>query len=357
MIKDNHDLDKKNEDYPHRKNIFDKLQSNEWSFRDVLALDDNTQDPNYNHVLKNAKKHCEKQLELKALKKFKLNSWDEVNQKSENFKLIKRVEFSEPKRLAPTVNDEITIVFLDFETTGLSHQTDKVIELGLVKLKYSPSKKHFTEIVLVESVYNDPGMPIPSEITDITGIRDEDVEGKVIKPSQVKDWLGDEDTCIIAHNSKFDRPFFEQLMGQNNYRWGCSASEVDWRKVKGFRIESAKLEYILYKLGYFYEGHRASIDCLAMVQMFHILPQALDELLININENTVRIEAKGAPFGIKDKLKGAGYRWDGGEKTWWKEVPESEKDQTISELNELDSGYNHNPKNTIPLTSKDRFKL
>jgi DNA polymerase-3 subunit epsilon len=351
-----HNLDR-NEVYRHRKNINDKLKSNLWSFRYVLALDDNTQDPNYNYVLKNAKKHCEKQLELEALEKFNLKSWSEVNQKPDDFKLIKRVEFSEPKRLADSVHDEITVVFLDFETTGLSHQTDKIIELGLVKLKYSPSRKCFTEIILVESVYNDPGMPIPPEITDITGIRDEDVRGKVIKPSQVNEWLGGDDTCIIAHNSKFDRPFFEQLMGQNNYRWGCSASEVDWRKVEGFRIESAKLEYILYKLGYFYEGHRASIDCLAMVQMFHVLPQALDELLRNIDENTVRIEAKGAPFSIKDKLKGAGYRWDGGAKTWWTEVPASEKDQTISELNELDSNYNHDPKNTIPLTAKDRFKL
>ncbi len=133
-----HNLDR-NEVNRHRKNIYDKLKSNLWSFRYVRALDDNPQDLNYNYALKKAKKYCEEQLELerKALDKFKLKSWDEVNQNPENFKVIKRVKFPleliEPQKLNEPVDDDITIAFLDFETTGLNHKTDEVIELGLAK--------------------------------------------------------------------------------------------------------------------------------------------------------------------------------------------------------------------------------
>jgi|TARA_R110002060_G_scaffold76755_1_gene87456 DNA polymerase-3 subunit epsilon len=263
-----------------------------------------------------------------------------VNKEPDNFKLIRQVQFSEAQKLLDPVGDEINIVLLDFETTGLNHKTDKVIELGLVKIRYSPSAQCMTEISLVKSVYNDPGLPIPPEITLITGISDENVKGHKIDIEEVNRWIGGEETYIIAHNSKFDRPFFEKLMGANNYSWGCSANQIEWNKIEGYRIESAKFEYILLKLGYFYEGHRASIDCLAMVQMFYVLPQALDELLIKINENSVIIEAQGAPFSIKDKLKEAGYRWNGDNKVWWMEVPESQHNQYLEELDNLDNNYN-----------------
>ena len=346
----------------HKRDIFNKVQSNEWTKKYILTLDENTADSNINEAIKDAKRWCNTELENEALEIFGISSWSQLNQKPEDFKLIKRVEFSEdpneyPKVLCQPAGDEITVVFLDFETTGLSHQKDKVIELGLVKLKYSPSLKCITEINLVRSEYNDPGVAIPLEITEITGICDADVKNRKIDIEQVKHWLESEDTYIIAHNSKFDRPFFEQLMGQDNYRWGCSASEVDWKSFKQYRIESAKLEYILLKLGFFYEGHRASIDCLAMVQMFFVLPQALEQLIDKIGQNTITIEATKAPFDIKDKLKSAGYRWNPDKKTWWKTVSESELDQGLDELDHFSSSYSSKKATQIKLSARERFKL
>jgi DNA polymerase-3 subunit epsilon len=213
-----------------------------------------------------------------------------------------------------------------------------------------------TEVSLVRSEYSDPGMPIPPEITEITGISDADVKGHKINTEDVKHWLENEDTYIIAHNSKFDRPFFTQLMEQDNYRWGCSASQIDWKSFKKYRIESPKLEYILLKLGYFYEGHRASIDCLAMVQMFSVLPEALEQLLKNIDQKSIIIEAPNS-FEIKDKLKAAGYRWNGDNKSWCIEVPESEHERYLTELDHFSSNYSSSQTNQKPLTAKERFKL
>ncbi|MCV6022403.1 DNA polymerase III subunit epsilon, partial [Escherichia coli] len=82
-------------------------------------------------------------------------------------------------------------------------------------------------------------------------------------------WLSD-DPLVVAHNAQFDRPFFEKRFAAlGHLSWACSASGIDW-KALGF--ESRKLEYLLLRLGWFYEGHRAATDCLAMAWLFHLLP-------------------------------------------------------------------------------------
>lgn len=342
----------------HKREIFQKLKDGQWTYDYVLSLSENTGDKNKDRAIKSAKIWCESQV---AMQHLGFDSWNELNSSPENFRLIKRIEFSQnskdyPYPLKPMVGDEITIAFLDFETTGLSHNHDKVIELGLVILKYSPSLKDITCIDKVISKYNDPEMPISAEITEITGICDDDVKGKSIDLTQLTSWLKNEDTYIIAHNAKFDRPFFHKLMGKDNYRWGCSASQINWKKFKNHRIESAKLEYILLKLGYFYEGHRASIDCLAMVQMFVKLPEALDELLENINQDSYYIEATRAPFEVKDELKGLNFRWQADKKVWSKVVSHDEREAIMQSLDNL-ADYNHSQAHVTTLSARERFKL
>ena len=341
----------------YKKKIFDNIKDKTWTYEDVLDLDSKTDDINNNDAIKKAQNWCESQL---AMKKLGISSWREVNDAPDSFKVIKKISFSEeekeyPKKLSDPAGDEITVALLDFETTGLDHDQDKVIELGIVILKYSPSIKAITSIDKVISRYNDPHMPISEKIQKITGIKDEDVKGKSIDTAQLTKWLESEKTYIIAHNAKFDRPFFHNLMVEDNYRWGCSVTQIDWGQYEEYRIESAKLEYVLLKLGYFYEGHRASTDCLAMVQMFLTLPQALEELLKNIDQKSYKIKASKAPFEIKDDLKRMGYRWDAIERIWWTEVPESAREETLHNLDSLKQ-YSSAKAEVITLTAKDRFK-
>lgn len=53
---------------------------------------------------------------------------------------------------------------------------------------------------------------------------------------------------------------------------------MNWR-AHGF--ESAKLEYLLLKNGYLYDDYRDATDCLTMVQLFAVVPNALHDLLVN----------------------------------------------------------------------------
>mgnify|MGYP000847071886 CR=1 FL=1 len=61
-------------------------------------------------------------------------------------------------------------VALDLETTGLDSERDAIIEVGAVKFRDDDVLDTFGTFV-------SPGRTIPPEITDLTGIRDEDVAG------------------------------------------------------------------------------------------------------------------------------------------------------------------------------------
>lgn len=60
------------------------------------------------------------------------------------------------------------LVFLDLETTGPSIYTDRIVEIGLLKIFPDGTRETFESLV-------NPGMPIPPETTAIHGISDNDV--------------------------------------------------------------------------------------------------------------------------------------------------------------------------------------
>ncbi len=251
-----------------------------------------------------------------------------ILKKTDDFRIIERVpvtknHISLPYPLANKVGDEISIVFLDTETTGLSPNTEQIIELGMVSASFSPSAKKLVSIDRIFSEYEDPGKPIPEEITKLTGITDHDVKGKKINDVVVQETL-DGIGLIVAHNAGFDRPFFEKrFIGLENKRWACSLKGVDW---KTFDIRNHRQEELLHGIGYFYDAHRAATDCLALAWLMHIRQDAFANLLDNANQNSIVVHAFGAPFDTKDQLRTRGYRWDdgssGSNKHWWREIPE-----------------------------------
>lgn len=243
---------------------------------------------------------------------FPVQRIDEVRQAPDDFRLIERVPITRdgmafPVKLAPAVGDEIDLVLLDFETTGLDAIKDAVIELGLVRLKVSPSTLQVTEVCEAESHYEDPGFEIPEVITQITGITNQDVAGKRIDDAVVDRWL-EGDPVVVAHNAGFDAKFgANRFPALGKARWACTAKGVNWRAL-GF--ESAKLEYLVYRHGFFYQGHRASTDCLAVAWLLHRSPKALGQLLQSEADLQYSVKAISSPFDVKDQLKERGYRWN-----------------------------------------------
>jgi DNA polymerase-3 subunit epsilon len=227
--------------------------------------------------------------------------------------------------------------FIDLETTGLEPRKNEIIEIGTLIVSYTKADG-FIAIDYQNNQLQQPNIPISEEITKITGITNEDVKDKKIDWTLLKQKLADID-LIICHNAYFDRNFMELQTTQDfsdlikSKAFACSSAGVDW-KLLGY--ESAKLEYLNFKMGYFYEGHRALIDCFATLNIFTANPKAFLELRQKANEKEYLICATNANFNKKDILKQRGYKWSNGEenlpKSWWTIVPEKDYKEEMSFL-------------------------
>ncbi|WMT73469.1 3'-5' exonuclease [Bradyrhizobium sp. Ash2021] len=237
----------------------------------------------------------------------------------------------------PTGHDTRTAVLLDTETTGLDTQKNEIIELGMVKFDYFPDGR-IAGLIDTFSAFNEPSIPIPSEITALTGITDEMVAGHRIEEAAVAAFV-DDAVIAIAHNSGFDRKFAERYWPVFEQKpWACSATEIEWRK-HGFA--GAQLGYLLNGAGYFHAAHRAVDDCHALLEVLAFeLPAtgapALALLLETARRPTVRVWAEQSPFELKDSLKRRGYKWsdgsDGRPKSWYVDVCETVLQDEISFL-------------------------
>lgn len=209
-------------------------------------------------------------------------------------------------------------VVVDTETTGINPDKDSIIELGMVLFEFDPETGSAYRVLGSFDQLEDPGFPVPPESTAVHGITDEMVAGQKIDDASVAEFL-DGVSLVIAHNSKFDRVFLEKRLPIfETLPWGCSFAQVDW---SGEGIGSAKLDYISYKYGFFYEAHRAEGDCFALLEILQQpLPKSgelvLKSILNRLGQKSYQVFATGSPFETKDILKARGYRWDGEKKCW-----------------------------------------
>jgi DNA polymerase-3 subunit epsilon len=256
--------------------------------------------------------------------------------RSTDYRVLRRLVPRAP--LAPAVGQETkTGILLDTETTGLDARRDEIIEFGMVKFDYLPDGR-IAGVRDTFSAFNEPSVPIAPEITALTGIDDEMVAGHRIDEASVTAFV-DDAVIVIAHNSGFDRKFAERYWPIFEQKaWGCSATEIDWRK-HGFA--GAQLGYLLNGAGFFHQAHRAVDDCHALLEVLaYELPTtgapALALLLETARKPTVRVWAEQSPFELKDALKRRGYRWcdgsDGRPRSWYVDVCETALDKEIAFL-------------------------
>jgi DNA polymerase-3 subunit epsilon len=153
---------------------------------------------------------------------------------------------------------------LDFETTGFSADYDRIIEVGVVKIRNNKIVGTFQEFV-------NPGQRISSTITNLTGISNEMVKGAqrssaVMK--QLKSFVGDE--LIVAHNASFDSRFFFAEMERAGFeptnKFLCSL--LLSRRIFQ-ELDSHKLGYLCRHLGYVNKAsHRAFEDAEVTYKVF-----------------------------------------------------------------------------------------
>ena len=134
-------------------------------------------------------------------------SGEELPDKQSFFKVIYGVEGYLVDDLRDiVVNDkgqdlDADFVVFDIETTGFSPISNRIIEIGAVKLSGGKITDHFSAFV-------NPEVPIPFEIEKLTGINDD----MVIDAEKIEQVLPEfvrfcEGCVLVAHNANFDMSF------------------------------------------------------------------------------------------------------------------------------------------------------
>lgn len=221
-------------------------------------------------------------------------------------------------------------LIVDVETTGLDASKDRIIEIGICEFGWEEN-----ELPVLLGLYGsleDPKIPLPPEITKLTGITDQAVRGQSIRWDIVRDaWQ--RASIIIAHNAEFDRSFLRirPELCEFTKHWGCSVKHIDWH---GLGFGSRKLQYLAADHGFVNPfAHRALFDC---ATTFRLVAPHMKELVANSYEPEVRFIAWNSPFESKDGLKARGYRWDAEQRVWHKTVlakhAEDERDYLGAEV-------------------------
>ena len=102
--------------------------------------------------------------------------------------------------------DEVCVV--DVETTGYDPARDRLIEVAAAIMRGPEVVDRFSSLV-------DPLVPIPAEITKLTGITDGEVAGAASAESAtaaLASFAGGRP--LLAHNASFDQAFLERVLGQ-----------------------------------------------------------------------------------------------------------------------------------------------
>ncbi len=248
-------------------------------------------------------------------------------------KLSAHPDFKVKRRLVPILDfgpgsggPTKRILILDTETTGLDWRAENIIELAMLSVDVDLHTGQPVGVVEVYEDFEDPGRPIPSEIVKLTGITDHAVKGQKLNEVKINAMVERAD-LIVAHNAGFDRPFVENRLEVFEHKaWACSFAGINW-KAQG--LGSAKLEFLCSELGWFYDAHRAQVDCHALLRVLssNLKTQPDDlptsgflQLLKSAEQARTVVKAFGSPFESKDKLKARGYRWDAEAKVWFTAV-------------------------------------
>ena len=255
---------------------------------------------------------------------------DKIAERPEDYRVLERLPLDEksvPEKFKGAGEPVRWVAILDTETTGFEPD-DRVLELAIVRCGIDASGNLCSVDEMLDE-FNDPGFEIPAEVGALTGITNDMVRGKRVDSAKVEHILRG-DPVIVAHNARFDRPFFEKLFPDDGHKWACSMAYYDWQ---GRGFSGKGLSYLMQQEGFFFDAHRAYMDCLAVAFMLHRVPESLNEIL----KPRVKVTAAGSPYEVKDILKGRGYKWNNDRKEWYTTVvDEREQYEAYSEL--LDDG-------------------
>ena len=154
-------------------------------------------------------------------------------------------------------------VAFDIETTGLNAQSDRMTEIGAVIFSGGEILREFNTFV-------DPERPIPPDITELTGIRQSDVQGAPKEDEALRlflDFAGKRP--LIAHNAHFDVGFMSAAARRCGIRFSpvfldtLALSQALCPELRRFKLDIVSNHLNLPKFNH----HRASDDAMVVARI------------------------------------------------------------------------------------------
>lgn len=173
------------------------------------------------------------------------------------------------------------IAFFDLETTGINLQTDRIVEIAILKINPDGSEQLFLKLV-------NPEMPIPAQATAVHNITDEMVADKPTFKQLVPEVLEFIHNCDLAgyNINRFDVP----LLAEECYRSGYDLM-IDSRKMVDVQVIFHKMEERTLKAAYkFYcqkdlvDAHSAEADTKATYEILLAQLNHYPHLATNVEE-------------------------------------------------------------------------
>lgn len=169
-----------------------------------------------------------------------------------------------------------TYIAFDLETTGLRPMSDRILEIGALKVVEG-------EVVDTYETFIDCDIPIPPFITELTGITREMTIGSPQTAEAVRGFLefsrGYEQEVLLGHNLPFDYSFMKRNvvnLGLDYERRGLDTLHI--AKLCLAQLESRSLDKLAKYFGIPQEHHhRALDDALTTARIYQRLMEEFGE--------------------------------------------------------------------------------
>lgn len=209
-----------------------------------------------------------------------MNTVEKIRKDDPDFKAIYGVEGYFINDMLPAVKGRTDApingryIIFDLETTGLSAATERIIEIGAVKVENGEISESF-------DLFVDPEKAITPEITRLTSITNEMVAGAPKEAEALEQFFRFCDGCdiLVAHNADFDMGFLRAAIR----RCGREEDPVQIDTLVMARamypeLKKHKLDTIAERLGVTQKHHhRADDDARVLAEIFLKMVQKLVE--------------------------------------------------------------------------------
>ncbi len=165
-----------------------------------------------------------------------------------------------------------TYVSIDLETTGLQPKTDKIIEIGAVKVRCGQPAGTFQTFV-------NPGRIVNEQVVELTRIRQEEVDHAPYMEEILPGLLCFlEDLPLLGHRVLFDYAFLKKAAvnaGHPFEKQGMDTLRIARRFLP--QLEHRTLEYLCTYYGIPHQAHRAYEDAQATSRLYQVLARQFYE--------------------------------------------------------------------------------